>query len=611
MTLLPPREARPAFTFPLSARRVFRRPERLRPSEYVEGRRFVALSSRSGMWRGANAPHVAGPLDALFWPSVRELVACWPPQTAKSELGLNAIAYIIGNLDLPIMTILSTDTEAREMSRDRLRPMIERSPDLACYLAGADDTSTLRIALEHLPIYLAWGTSVARLAGKPIGFLNVDEEEKFPDAFTKEADPISLARKRVRTFPNYKILRTCSPTIEAGSIWTALHECEHVFYPWLPCPHCAFMQMMHFERLRWPDEVRDPDAVQRHALARYHCVACEAAWSDLDRDLAALRTEWRTEAGGDLFAVLKEANPHKIGFHTSTLPIRNLAMSENAAAFLRGRRNKIALRDWANGFQAEPWVDWSSARSEDRVLALRDDRPEGLVPAEHVACMTAGVDTQDQGFWFEVRAWAAGLDLWSWGVRTGYVETWDALEAALWDHIYQDVNGKRYTVQMVLIDAMGHRTAEVYDWSRQHKGRVLPTKGEQRMSAPLRYSNLEVYPGTRKPIRGGLQLLRVHVTHYKHALASKLDISPADPGAWLFSSDFPVEHARHYTAEYVDDKGLWRCPKGRPNHLFDCGVLNLACADVIDLRYWKTEGRPRRAIPVDRSKKRQKKVVKW
>ena len=139
---------------------------------------------------------------------------------------------------------------------------------------------------------------------------------------------------------------------------------------------------------------------------------------------------------------------------------------------------------------------------------------------------------------------------------------------------------------------IGTRTTEVCDFCRRHKGRILTFKGEYRMNQPFAYTSIEYYPGTKKLIpAGGVMLLRGNVTCYKNLLSNKLNVAGADPGAWHFHSELTEDSARHYTAEYVNEKGLWECPSGKDNHLWDCGVYNLIAADIIGVKFWqKTPG---------------------
>jgi hypothetical protein len=53
---------------------------------------------------------------------------------------------------------------------------------------------------------------------------------------------------------------------------------------------------------------------------------------------------------------------------------------------------------------------------------------------------------------------------------------------------------------------------------------------------------IDTYPGTNKPIPGGVRLARLNTGYYKGKLSSYLDIAPADPGAFPFSCGVRVLH---------------------------------------------------------------------
>lgn len=113
----------------------------------------------------------------------------------------------------------------------------------------------------------------------------------------------------------------------------------------------------------------------------------------------------------------------------------------------------------------------------------------------------------------------------------------DALTKVLFDDEYRDASGTRYLVNLVVMDAMGDRTAEVYDYCLKFRGRVVPYQGKRTLSQPYRFSKQEYYPGTDKLIPGGLVLVLCNTTFYKNLLASKLDITGGDPGAWHLNSE--------------------------------------------------------------------------
>jgi phage terminase large subunit GpA-like protein len=262
-----------------------------------------------------------------------------------------------------------------------------------------------------------------------------------------------------------------------------------------------------------------------------------------------------------------------------------------AAAFLKGLSDKNELKNFMNKQKAEPWKTYTREHKEDKIKALRDERPMGIVPGGGVvACLTATVDTQDLGFWFEIRAWGWGLTQESWQVRFGWVDTFEAVERILFDDEYFDLDKKKYVVAFAVQDAMGHRTAEVYDFARKNMGRLLAYQGRERQTQPHRYTNIEFYPNTNKPIPGGVKLLQANANYYKNILSSKLDILPGDPGAWHLNAEANDEWVKEMCAEHINDEtGLWECPENVKNHAWDVSYMQMVAADVLGVKFWKKE----------------------
>jgi len=128
---------------------------------------------------------------------------------------------------------------------------------------------------------------------------------------------------------------------------------------------------------------------------------------------------------------------------------------------------------------------------------------------------------------------------------------------------------------------------------------------------PWRVGNIDTYPGTSKPIPGGLKLHRINSDYYKDLLASKLEIPSGDPGAWHLHSEVSEDYAAQMCAEYRDERGQWQCPKHKPNHYWDCSVYALAAADIIGVKFWRPEGEAS-AEPENRKKNQgQRRERRW
>lgn len=588
--------------FSRAEKRVLRKRRKVAPSVWAERHRYLPDDAAiPGRWKNSTVPYASGILDAADFRNVQEIVLCAAPQCAKTEIVYTYIGYTADRRPGNWLVVFPNGLDAKDNSSDRIVPMFSDSPRLRSYKTGySDDETGVKIRLQHMRITMAWATSAARLSNRPLPYAFEDEEDKYPPTVgKKEASPDALVEKRQRTFKHMrKKFRASSPTVESGPIWMALNNCHLVFDYYVVCPHCGHEQIMEFSGIKWTEGERDPKAIEKSRDVWYECAGCGAHWDDAARNKAVRAGQWRDRKSGRPVAkALESDRPLKIGFHIPAWISPFVDMWECAVAFLKGQKGqpayKIALRDFNNGFAALPWRATASDREAQTILELCDERPEGRVPGNgEVACLLAGVDTQDDGFWFEVRAVGFGLESWdSWGVRCGFIGSLEDLETVLWKDQYQDADGNTYPVRFALIDAMGHRTGEVYNFCTRHRGRILPSQGKDHQAAPIAYTTLEYFPpdskGRKRPIPGGLQLVKVDTNYFKNLLDGTLKIAPGDPGSWRYHSDLRVDWARHMVAEGINDKGVWEpITANRPNHGWDCSVLIMAARELLGVKFW-------------------------
>ena len=129
-------------------------------------------------------------------------------------------------------------------------------------------------------------------------------------------------------------------------------------------------------------------------------------------------------------------------------------------------------------------------------------------------------------------------------------------------------------------------------------GLILPSMGKERQAQPYAYSSIEYYPGTKKPIPGGVQLVRFDTNFFKNKLASILEVKFGDPGCWYYNNELSGEWATQMTVEGINpDTQLWENPRERPNHAWDCSVLILLAAEILGVKFWQ------RPQPAAKSKK--------
>ena len=585
-----PEEIRFKFRFTEAERRVYKRKKIIPVSQWAERYRRVTYGPLEGQkWDNNFAPHSKGIMDASFFPSVEVIGNCKAPQTGGSSAMETCIAYAADCKPGPALIVYPDKDTATKRSMDYFQAIFKQSSRLRGLLTGLqDDMAGLRIKLLTMLIYMGWAGSPTSIGNVSAKYLVLDEVDKYPPTPNKrEAGTMALARKRTTVFKyGQKTWITSTPTMESGVIWQYLkNEAEVVFDYWVLCPDCGHFLLMKFDDIDF-DGVRDPLVMDREQRARYACRECGSMWDDETRNKAARQGEWRArDDGRDMKTYLKEERPRKICFHTPAWISQSVRLSDVAVSFLKGQKSKADLKDFMTQFKAEPWTDYRQERQEENILVLKDGRKCEEVPGGGVVqALLAAVDTQDKGFWYEIRAWGWGENLESWQIREGKIPTFEALEQVLFQDTYKDSSGREYHVWKSCIDAMGHRTAEVYDFCRKHRGRILPIKGERKMPSPHSYTSIDRYPGSKKLMASTLLLYRIDTSHYKDSLASRLEIAPGDPGAWHLHSEATQAWCRQMTVEFVDEKGVWQCPAGKDNHAWDVSVYGLFLADFCRLK---------------------------
>ncbi len=204
------------------------------------------------------------------------------------------------------MVVMPTERDAEAWSKDRFSPMARDTPCLVGKIAdpksrdGSNKILHKRFPGGHLTIVGA--NAPSGLASRPIRILLCDEVDRYPFSAGAEGDPVNLAKKRTVTFWNRKVVLVSTPTIRGASrIETAYAESDQRQY-WVPCPSCGTHQVLVWGQVRW-DSPAGGHANGGHAMrehrpetARYHCIACDAGWSDAMRWAAIRRGEWRAQA---------------------------------------------------------------------------------------------------------------------------------------------------------------------------------------------------------------------------------------------------------------------------------------------------------------------------
>jgi phage terminase large subunit GpA-like protein len=144
---------------------VFRKRERLSISRWAKKHRVVTDGPWQGPWKNEHTPHLTEPMDTWGLVGVREVTLVAPPQGGKTQVLYNCWAYGQDQEQAAAMMVMADQTTAGTIAQDRLIPILRSSPRLRDNLTESPlDLGKERLRLRGSITYLAWATSVARLA---------------------------------------------------------------------------------------------------------------------------------------------------------------------------------------------------------------------------------------------------------------------------------------------------------------------------------------------------------------------------------------------------------------------------------------------------------------
>lgn len=590
--------------FSSAERAILRKRGKIKPSAWAGKHRWVEKSSQKGIWDNDLTPYLPGIMDSLALPYVEKSTIMKVPQSGVTEAALNFLGWSADRAPGDALLVYPVETLAKSNFKERVRKVFEDSPRLQEYLTGKeDDLAQTRIGLKHMDIHASWAGSTGGNRNRPIKLIIIDDVDACEKSVGNEGHFISFVSKRGETWQGMglKIFVISSPTVEAGLINESYESAQVRFEYSVTCPDCGQIHVMEFDNIRWKKGQRidkktgEVSNVHPHhedmlyqKLAWYECPnpKCDSEWNDLKRNDAVRGGFWASveekgeegevtvKGGIELFKYCERYKPGHIAFKLPGWISPFVSLSKCAALFLEGLKDTLKMHDFINAIKAEPYKPKTKKKKWELYKPLRDDRPRNIIPdSQSIVCLTGTVDTQDVGFWYEIRAWGYGMEATSWQVACGSLDSFEAVERVLWGREYKDINGKNLPVRFSLIDTGGHRTTEVYDFCRKHPGKILGYKGKGRSGSPVTVSRQDFYPDKKTPIPGGVMFLLTDASFFKDRLSQKLGIMADDPGAWRLNAETDDHWLKMLTSEVLNDKNEW--VEVGENHGFDCSFMHL------------------------------------
>ena len=561
-----------------------------------------ASAAEPGPWRTDRTPYLREPMDALSPSSPYEtIIVMKGSQVGFSEAGNNWIGYVIDHAPGPGMVVQPTVETAKRFSKQRIDPLLEttaRLRDLVKPSRSRDSGNTVLAKSFRGGIWVLTGAnSAVGLRSMPARYLFEDEIDAYPADVEGEGDPDALAEARTRTFGwRRKVYKVSTPTIAGQSRIERQFLATDQRRYFVPCPHCAHMQWLRFEMLRWPKG--EPEA------AAYHCEACGGAIEERHKTAMMRQGEWRPTA--------ETADPRSIGFHLSSLysPVGWLSWADIARQWEAAQGHAEAIKTFKNTILGETFAEQSEAPDWKRLWARREPWRMGTVPRRALLLVGAADMQRDR---IEIEVWGVGRRLERWLVDHIVIakspageEAWRELDEVIerrWPH----QSGVEMRLAKFGIDSGGEYTQEVYRWARRHAsaGVVFALKGASRwQEVPVTGpTKVDVTERGRK-LEGGAKLWTIAVDRFKSELYRHLAAEPPTESEIRAGMPWPqgyVHLGRGVTEEQVqqlvaeqlvttkDKRGFpkreWRKLRER-NEALDLAVYARAAAWLLGVDRW-------------------------
>ncbi|WP_027715835.1 phage terminase large subunit family protein [Desulfuromonas sp. TF] len=567
--------------------RIFKRRDPTTPSRWNSKNRVVVQGSRPGLWRPETVPYAPEVLDTIGEKSVERVVMCWTPQTAKTDIANGFLGYVTDYAPGPALVVMPDKNLCKRVSKNRLLSMLENSPRLAELITdNPDDKQTYEVHLKNgADWYLSWASSPAMLSMISIRYLFRDEIDKWAEQCGKETDPLKLSFVRTNVYRGKrKIVDSSTPTLTTGPIWLALNACSEIRDYWVACPLCGGWQKMTFDRIKWPAEEKDPEAIKDGNLAWYECADCGEAWDDHRRDQAVRAGSW--------VARKKAKNPKSVGFHLPAWYSPFVSLSECAAAYVEARPvregkivNRLAWINFLNQYAAEAYKEEEGEVPEWEKIQARAENYGPAVPMR-AGVLTAFADVQDDRLEVEVVAWGRGEEAWSIdrhiipGVPV-LPSVWQELDRYLrreWRH----ESGAKMRIASAGVDTGGHYTKQAYAFvKKRYHRRIYGTKGS---SVPGK----GIVGRPTKSNLGKIPLFIVGTETAKETIFSRLNLDQGEEGF----IHFPQKYDEEYYKQLISEKPSVKHYRGRPvrvfvqtrerNETLDLWVGNLAILSILN-----------------------------
>lgn len=398
-------------------------------SEWADRHRVLTSkqSGEPGRFRTDRNP-IMREIQDCFSPvsRVREVVLMCSAQLLKTEVIINGIASSMHQAPGPMMILNPTIEAAIAWKVQKWNPVMTDTPAIRDLFGGQRSRDAAnRQDLIDFPggvLFLAGGNSPNSYAAKSVRMLWLDDLDRFPKEIAGEGDPVFLARQRLKSFRNGKLMLASTPTTEDDSLIYQHWLLSDMRRCYLPCPHCG-----EFQHLEWGSADTGYGIKWNTTMteAVYICRACGTGIAHHHKPEMLANHRWIASAPGVA----------RRGYHASTLyaPL-GLGPSwlDLAREWKDAQQNTSTLQAFINTNLGEVWKGKGEAIDSNALLQRLEDYDCTAIRAAG-SVLTVGIDVQKSRIEMSVMHIGIGEETW---YETHLILEGDTAGVEVWDELH-------------------------------------------------------------------------------------------------------------------------------------------------------------------------------
>lgn len=447
-------------------------------------------------------PYLREPLTYVGDPKVHWIGVFAPTQSGKSVFLQGCVADAIDQDPGPLLYLFPDEKSAKKQFEEKIIGMIDKSPFLATHKTGrAHDISKYSADLDNMTISIGWAGSLSTMSSTPYKRCVLDEVRLMKLEVGKESNAIKFAGDRLTTYLDMGIGQgylVSSPSVKGDLLHQQLSVPGTTVLYWkVPCPVCG-----EYQELDFFTQVKFSKAQDRVICS---CKFCGGEFPDTDRKISwnakgvYAPKKVNVKLDGSLEEPYEVTN--RMFYHWSSMesPFRSFTRIYNEYI-----QTKDKIHDYKNFWQcwlARFWIEDISKTDKLKLNEHKIGYQKGDVP-KGVKMLTAGIDTQDDGFYVSVRGWGDLRRVWlidefkiASDIHTSTVEDFTQIfERDIFSRVYVGEDRKRWRVALAAIDTGGHRTKEIYSAAPAFPNLLLIKGAHATQVSPYTYnSDLNLY----------------------------------------------------------------------------------------------------------------------